>query len=89
MKKWIPKNTSYCGDCRWRKYIKTIYYNKDKNNCPHSSNCKNSNICWTTLQTSCKIIVFRCEYLNYTDWNEESLLWDGCKECGIQEGYKS
>jgi len=25
MKKWIPKNTPYCGGCKWHKYIRTDY----------------------------------------------------------------
>jgi hypothetical protein len=84
MKKYIPKNTLYCGNCPWRRYIKTIYYNKNERNCPYDE-CENSNICWTSAQTSCRVRVYKCEYLNYTDWEEESLLWDGCKECGISE----
>lgn len=83
MKKYIPKNTLYCHNCKWRKYIKTITFNKDIKNCPHNNTCDSNDKCWTTPSTSCYVRVFKCEYMQYTDWNEESLLWDGCKECGI------
>lgn len=29
--------------------------------------------------------IYRCEYMNYTDFNEESLLWDYVKECGVKD----
>ena len=44
-------------------------------------NCRHD--CWKGENAKCKIHVVRCNYLNYTDDNEDSLLWDGCKECGI------
>lgn len=28
MKKWIPKGTPYCNNCKWHKYIKTIKYHR-------------------------------------------------------------
>lgn len=82
MKKWIPKGTPYCNNCKWHKYIKTIKYHRDTY-CPHAKECEEK--CWTTFNTSCHVNVYRCEYLKYTDWNEDSLLWDGCKECGVSE----
>lgn len=29
--------------------------------------------------------IYRCEYMNYTDFEEDSLLWDGVKECGVKD----
>ena len=91
MKLQIPKGTPYCymidtegkyHGCPWRKHIDTIYYNLDEINCPHNLTCNSKDICWQTPRTSCKIEVYRCEYLGYTDYEEESLLWDAVKECG-------
>jgi len=82
MKKWIPKDTSYCGRCKWHKYITTIKLDRNTN-CKYL--CEEE--CWTTPQTCCRNTVYRCEYLNYTDWNQSSLLWDGCKECGVKEDF--
>jgi hypothetical protein len=84
MKKWIPKGM-YChsnGGCKWWKYIKTIKLHRDIN-CEHKNTCKEE--CWTTPKNSCQVKVCRCEYMGYTDWNEESLLWDKVKECGIKD----
>ena len=39
--------------------------------------------CWTNEQTRCYTEVWRCEYMGYTDYDQDSLLWDGCKECGV------
>ena len=86
MKKWIPKRTQYCYndkvECKWRKYIKTIKYHRDTK-CSYSDTCNEE--CWTKGNNSCQIKVYRCEFLNYTDWNEDSLIWDKCKECGQSE----
>lgn len=81
MKKWIPKNTPYCGNCKWLKYITTIKYHR-KTDCKYAKEC--TEICWSNPFNSCYSTVFKCEYLNYTDWNQDSLLWDGCKECGLK-----
>lgn len=99
MKKWIPRDTCYCGGCKWRKYIRTDlmckseYKNNVMNNirqldkgdkiieCNHTD-CKEE--CWTDPSSSCRAIVYRCDYLNYTDLEQNSLLWDGCKECEIE-----
>lgn len=91
MKKYIPKKTPYCYTwendkrkyCPWRKYIKTIYYNLDEQNCPHTNDCEDRDKCWTSPDKSCRVRVYRCEYLGYTDYEEESLLWDACKECNV------
>lgn len=29
--------------------------------------------------------IFKCEYMNFIDFNEDSLIWDSCKECGIKD----
>lgn len=80
MKKWMPKDTVYCENCKWRHYITTI--KRDKNNCKYANECEEE--CWTKAENSCRDIVYRCDYLDYTDWHQESLLWDGCKECGVK-----
>lgn len=94
MKKWIPKNTIYCCNCKWRRYIKTKILHKNPDelkaiNFPHvviekcefADECNRD--CWTTEQTRCRNEVWRCEYMGYTDYNQDSLLWDGYKECGV------
>jgi len=86
MKKWIPKNTIYCYDCKWWKFIKVIELNRYNINCPNND-CKDKDKCWTTPSTSCRVKVCRCEYLGYTDSNEDSLLWDRCKECGVSTDF--
>ena len=88
MKKYIPKGLCCHGNtrnsyCKWLKYIKTI--KRDKSNCEYASSC--DKICWSTPDTSCYNDVYKCEYLNYTDYTQESLLWDACKECGIKVDY--
>ena len=91
MKKWIPKKTPYCYTykngkytlCKYFKYIKTIYYNKDEKNCPHNDTCKHNTECWNTPSTSCRVQVCQYKYLRYTDYDEDSFLWDKCKECNI------
>lgn len=80
MEKFIPKDTPYCRDCRWRKFIGEVKLHRDTN-CTLKDECKE--VCWTTEQNSCRNLVFRCEYLDFTDYEQKSLLWDGCKECGI------
>lgn len=94
MKKWIPKDTIYCNGCKWRKYIKTRFLHKNpeelkvhslKNvvfeRCEYADECEGK--CWTNEQTRCYTEVWRCEYMGYTDYDQDSLLWDGCKECGV------
>lgn len=88
MKKWIPKG-SYCygngtkkyPNCKWRKYIGTIKRNKA--NCEFAQECNKE--CWSTPNTSCSNIVYKCEYIKYIDWTQDTLLWDACKECGIKD----
>jgi len=29
MKKYIPKNTMYCGNCKWRHFLGTIYLHRN------------------------------------------------------------
>ena len=88
MKKWIPEGC-YCSgtgtkkypNCKWRKYCGTKKLNKD--NCEFANECEGN--CWTNPQNSCTHIIYKCEYMNFTDFNQDSLLWDGCKECGIKD----
>lgn len=99
MKKYIPKNTPYCDGCKWRKHIDIIYLHKDPSEfigtgllqhlhiekCKYADECQGN--CWTSAGTSCIIEVWRCEYLGLTDYEQDTLLWDGCKECGVGCGY--
>ena len=88
MKKWIPKGI-YCHgngtkkypNCKWRKYCGTV--KRDKTNCESADRCNEE--CWTKPNNSCYNIIYRCEYLKYTDFRQDSLLWDACKECDIKD----
>jgi len=84
MKKYIPKDTIYCNECKYLHHITTIILNET--NCEYAKDCEHKP-CWSKPNNSCRTIVYRCDYLNYTDWEQESLLWDGCKECGEHEDY--
>lgn len=90
MKKLIPKGI-YCDSgnerCPWFQHIEDRKIHaqppsKEYALCEVSSECGEN--CWTTLETSCRQYqsVARCEYMDFTDWDEETLLWDGVKECG-------
>lgn len=94
MKKWIPKNTAYCLGCKWHRYIKTLYLHASPTTtksihpseytwslCNYRDDCEGKARCWTTPEYSCSKNVYRCEYLGITDFNKDTLLWDGCKEC--------
>lgn len=74
MKKKIPKNTHYCLDCPHRKFLGFEDLNRDA--------CKYAEVCDSEGGCNCRIHIYKCNYLNYTDHEEESLFWDGCKECG-------
>ena len=88
MKKWIPEGM-YCygngtkkhPNCKWRKYITTV--KRDRSNCGFANECNKK--CWSDASSSCRDIVYKCEYMNFIDWEQESLLWDACKECGIKD----
>ena len=92
-KNLIPKNTIYCDGCPYYENVGVKYICRDINNppdhehdwetCPSSAGCTKT--CWETPFSSCKSRIVRCNYMNYTDYDENSLLWDGCKECGINE----
>ena len=82
MKKWIPKGIYCHGNdtkkspyCKWHKFlgIKTL----TKDNCKFSNECKQCK--------NCKISIYKCEYLNYIDYQQETLLFDQCKICDIKE----
>ena len=36
MKKYIPKDTVYCGDCRWRHFLGTIFLHRNPEDCPNN-----------------------------------------------------
>ena len=62
----------YCYKCRWHKCVGV----KKTNN----SDCKvSSSYC------DCSHLIYKCEYMNYIDFNQDSLLWDSCKECGVKD----
>lgn len=86
MKKYIPKGI-YCydenGTCKW---MKRIGYRKiHRINCEFANECEEK--CWESYDTQCQLFVYRCEYLKYTDFEEESLLWDFCKECNVKRDW--
>ena len=70
MKKWIPKGM-YCH----------------RNGTKNQTNCKWRKYITTVKRdsSSCRDIVYKCEYMNFIDWEQKSLLWDACKECGIKD----
>lgn len=84
MKKWIPKGMYCHGNgtkknpyCKWLKFIGIKKHNKY--NCEFAEDC---DIC-----DECKTRIYKCEYMNYIDYDENSLLWDACKECNIKYDY--
>lgn len=74
MKKKIPKDTHYCLDCPHKKFLGFRDLNR--------KNCKYAEVCDSDGGCDCRIHIYRCNYLKFTDHEEETLLWDGCKECG-------
>lgn len=95
-KKLIPKGI-YCDSngeqCPWLRYIgerklhahpPSVEYKL----CPESDECEEH--CWTIPITYCwqSQSVVRCEYMDFTDWDEETLLWDGVKECGVNKDWE-
>lgn len=87
MKKWIPKDTCYCGNCKWRHFLGEIKHHKNPPNekgwevCQYANECAKE--CHSGGSTNCAALVYRCDYLGLTDKEQDSLLWDGCKECGV------
>lgn len=96
MKKWIPKHTPYCDNCKWFHHLDKTYLHRNPENapfmkecfekCEEADNCKAE--CWSGGRTNCTYDVYRCDYLGITDKHEDTLLWDGCKECGISVDFK-
>lgn len=88
MKKYIPKNTIYCGSCKWRHYLGTVKYHINPpdeagwEKCNLPDGC-DKNDCWTDSCTSCYSEIWKCDYLGLIDKQQETLLWHGCKECGV------
>ena len=87
MKKYIPYG-QYCygknGYCKYRKYLGVKKLNRT--NCDSANTCNEK--CWTKPNNSCQERIYKCEYLNYIDYHEDSLLWDACKDCGEHERTK-
>lgn len=77
MKKYIPKNTCYCHDCKWWRFLGVQKHYLGE--CEYVEECDKE--CGTSPDTMCQSAIIRCEYLGYTDKTNESLLWDKCKEC--------
>ena len=86
-KSLIPKGI-YCYDengiCPYWKYLglNESYLNNGEK-CEFRDACEEE--CGTNDNNSCVSRIVRCEYLDYTDETENSLLWDQCKECGIND----
>ena len=101
MKKWIPKNTPYCGSCKWRHYIYMICYHRSPEDfkpfsdaakivvkkCEFENSCKEKE-CWNQKRMSscCMVPVYKCDYLGLIDTEGNTLLFDGCKECWVSYG---
>ena len=79
MKKYIPKDTDYCCHCKWWKHLGTNY--KYLGECELRAECGDT--CGTSYETTCQYPIIRCEYLGYTDKQNDSLLWYSVKECGV------
>ena len=85
MKKWIPRGV-YCHGtgtkkypyCKWRKYIGIKKINNT--NCEYANTCEESE-----SDCDCSHSIYKCEYMNYIDFEQNSLLWDACKECGVKD----
>lgn len=79
MKKWIPKGC-YCydknGKCKWWHFLGWKEWNKE--NCEFAETCKNT-------ECNCRTSKVYCEYLKLYDEEDDSFLWDMCKECGEHE----
>ena len=75
MKKKIPKETVYCGDCPHRLFLGIKKLNR--NNCRHTDSCDETTPC------HCRLVIYRCADLKWTDHEEQSLLSEGCKEGGV------
>jgi hypothetical protein len=86
MKKHIPRNTVYCGKCKWRQFLGTIKLHKNPPNEKGWRKCEYTDCtkeCHSGGTTNCSVEIWRCAYLRMVDDTQESLLWDGCKECGV------
>ena len=75
MKKWIPRNTRYCGNCKWRSLSSKL---------PAYENgfCKyleKSDYQLNEIYNKDSVDIFPYIDLHFPT----SLLWDGCKECDI------
>ena len=85
MKKYIPKNTCYCYKysptrgyyrCKWFKFLGINKLNRET--CEYAPECGEK-------ECKCQYSIYRCEYLGFTDKQNETLLWDECKECNVSD----
>lgn len=81
----------YCYDengvCPYWKHIKTTrLYEDNAKLCQYRDDCNTfeNNECGVSPSKTCTTAIIRCEYLEFTDIDEDSLLWDQCKECNIK-----
>lgn len=85
----IPKGI-YCydenGTCPYYEEVGTLYFsNKPEKKellCDIFSECTKDD---PTTRCVCPTKVIRCRYLDFTDFEEKTLLWDKVKECGIND----
>lgn len=77
----------YCDKCPYWKMlgIVKLHRNPPNDNFQKCDIVDCDNDCWSEPFYSCRYNVIKCEYLNYIDEKQESLLYEKCKECGINE----
>lgn len=56
----------YCYNCKWRSFVRLKLVVGVYEGEPYEEH----------------IPIFKCKYLNITDKDMDTLLWDGIKECG-------
>lgn len=56
------------------------YKEWNKNNCEFAKDCKEK-------ECNCKTSIMKCDYLGIIDDEDDTLLWDSCKECGEHDKY--
>ena len=50
----------------------------------YCDNCKWFKIIYKSDKSS-QLNIIRCEYLKITDKEQDTLLWDSCKECEVKD----
>lgn len=76
----IPRGI-YCDGCPYWHFIRVREIYKESN-CQWKDDCKE--LCGLDNSHKCKCNVIKCDYLDFIDSDEKTLLWDGCKECGVK-----